>query len=307
MSGAEIFFVVAAIASILAIPLAIYLSRRSQRQKVLVYRSYLGRLPLLSARSLRDYRLSVVFEPEGGPEERIQAGYVHFLGFANLGKEPIRRADIAPANPLRLEVTGARVLDIALEAVHRTVSDIAIQDASSDSGESSVAIDFDFLDFRDGGLVRVLTTSPPDEIRLAGDIVGMPNGVVNANNVRRNSLLSKIGTGLVLALFAAALVMMPIVVWLVTGSWSDTWILAIPFVAILFATSIAILVNLTVWPKGPQLPHELLPRFRNAPGPIYWEDMYFRSGPITFEVDQSGPALDESGSQVASGSGGEPA
>ncbi len=286
LSAAGLFFVIAGAASIVAIPLTVWAARRSQKRKLLVYRPYMSRLPLLSERSLRDYKLSVVFQPEGEAEERIPAGYVHFVGFANLGREPIWRAEIAPANPLRLEVKGARVLDVALEAVHRPVSNIRVDpELVVDDVLTSAGIDFDFLDFKDGGLIRILTTERPTAVALNGDIVGMPTGIVNAQDSQPGSLLSKIGTGLVIALFVIALGTTPVVVRLGSGSWSDSWILVLPFVAILLPTLIAVLVNVTVWPKGPQLPHELLPRFRHIPPPMYFDEIYMRGG-VTFEIDR---------------------
>src|SRR5438128_241706 len=161
MTTLEAFGLVGGVASVLSIPLAIFYARsRIQREKLLAYDRGISHLPLVSARSLAAYKLSVVFEQEGGDEERITSAYVHFLRLANFGREPIRREDIAPHSPLRIEVHGARVLEVALEAVRRPVCNISVQreaPAELEAEAETATVEFDFLDHLDGGVFRILT------------------------------------------------------------------------------------------------------------------------------------------------------
>jgi hypothetical protein len=88
------------VVSVAGLLCAIYYARKSRRVKMLVYDTSWS-VPLATAQSPEDeYSLSVIFRRKGEAEERIANAHVRFLRFANLGKEPIRRSDIAPANPL---------------------------------------------------------------------------------------------------------------------------------------------------------------------------------------------------------------
>jgi hypothetical protein len=263
MSALEAFLLVAAVASIVAVPLAIYYARRqAERQKLLAYDGGITRLPLISPRSLAEYKLSVVYQPEGGEEERISGAYVHFLRFANFGREPIRREDIAPHNRLRIEVRGARVLDFTLEAVRRTVNNISVEaDIPFEDDIYEATIDFDFLDYRDGALVRLVTTSRPSNIALVGDVIGMPGGVKRAAEVGRRSFWTWAGGALSTGALLAGLASTAFVFRWVTGAWVNVWLLTTPIVALIVTLVIIVVVSETIWPKsGLQFPRELVPR-----------------------------------------------
>ena len=267
MSLAAAFGYIAGVASLAAIPLAIYYARRQgQKQKLLAYLPGISRLPLVSARSLSAYRLSVVYTREGAKDERIDGAFVHFLRFANFGREPIRREDIAPHNRLRIEVTGTRVLDFAVEAVRRPVCAIRVDQDMPVDGAEEATVDFDFLDYLDGAVVRVLTTSAPERIELVGDIVGMPQGIARADEVRRRSFLGWVGGALSVISIVGVLALTALIFHWVTGSWSNVWLLALPLVALLLLLVSIIVVSETVWPKsGLQFPKELAKRFRGMP------------------------------------------
>src|SRR5204862_4673304 len=116
--------VAAGIATFVGIVLAIYYGRREgRRRKLLAYHATVSPFPLASSRSLDAYNLSLVYEPREGLRREIDDAYVHYLRFVNFGAEAVRRADIAPANPLRVEVEGAEVLDATVGCPARRVSD----------------------------------------------------------------------------------------------------------------------------------------------------------------------------------------
>src|SRR4051794_24500806 len=88
-------------------------ARRSRRMKLLTFEQS-PPFPLATARGhSTDYELSIHYKSDAG-DEVVEAAFVSYLQFANFGREPIRREDIAPSNPLRVEITGGRVLDISL-------------------------------------------------------------------------------------------------------------------------------------------------------------------------------------------------
>jgi hypothetical protein len=283
MSAIEAFLLVAAVASIVAVPLAIYYARRqAERQKLLAYDSGITRLPLISQRSLTAYQLSVVYQPEGGDEERISDAYVHFLRFANFGREAIRRDDIAPHNRLRIEVRDARVLDFTVEAVRRSVSNISVEADIPFGDFYEATVDFDFLDYRDGALVRVVTTSRPSDIVLRGDVIGMPGGVKRASDIGRRPFWTWVGGMLSTAVLLSTLASTPFVFRWVTGGWANVWLLALPIVALIVPAIVIAFVGATIWPKqGLQFPRELIPRRGPFPSHVYMSGG--EVGPVWFD------------------------
>lgn len=264
LTALQAFGLVAGAASIIGLALAIvYAGRAAERSKALVYEAQLSPFPLASAKSLADYNLSVVFRATTGKEERIEDAYLQYLRLANLGREPIRRGDIAPANPLRLQVEGARILDISLEAVHREVSNLTLGPLKVSGDTATVAVTFDFLDFQDGALIKILTSEVPDSASVVGDIVGMPDGIKTAAELSKRNLSGIVGGAVSFIFYLSALALTPFTFRWVTGSWENVWILVLPFVALIVPGVIIAVVGSTIWPKGkPTFPRELIGRRR---------------------------------------------
>lgn len=247
---------------------AIVDNRRNRRVKALGYEDT-GPFPLATAsRHEQDYELTIHYRAgPAGEDEVIEAAYVTYLRFANFGKEPIRKQDIAPANPLRVQVSGVRVLDISLAGVRREVAQISLGELDLREEKACVALSFDFLDQEDGGLIRILSTDQKDQdIELVGDIIGMPTGVFRTDKpIRASERWGKVGVGLFLAVQVAAMVLAAYVVKLVTGDWMDAWLLLLPIGVIIGPGLLALIVSETVWPnrtKAVQYPQELaLPRW----------------------------------------------
>lgn len=113
MDTLEAIGLIGGIASIAGFVYALYYARTTSRRKDLLY-EVTPAVPLATALSPDDeYSLSIRYRRRGAAEEVIESAYLRFVRVANFGREPIRKVDIAPANPLRLEVKGARVLDIS--------------------------------------------------------------------------------------------------------------------------------------------------------------------------------------------------
>lgn len=175
MDAPAIIALVAGAASIIGLVYAVLAWQRERtRRKQLVFHR-IGGPPLARSRSLGDYRLQVLFEREG-VSEKIDTAYVSYALIANLGREPIRREDIAPANPLEIEVRGATVLTVEIEKQTRSVCSLVLGETSGSEEVSVTPISFDFLDQHDGALIRVLTDGRPDDLDLTGDVIGMPGG-----------------------------------------------------------------------------------------------------------------------------------
>ena len=179
MNALELFGVISGIASIIGLIYAVYYAKQSKKQKLLAYdRS--APLPLATALSPeKDYKMQILFQRGDSQEQRLQGVHVFFLRFANFGTEPIRKDDIAPGNKLRVEIEGTKVLDIGLTSVSRNVCNITISPAE----EKGAFLTFDFLDFKDGALLKILTEGRPEKARLLGDIIGMPQGIKTTDSL----------------------------------------------------------------------------------------------------------------------------
>lgn len=232
---------------------AFFDARRDRRVKMLGF-SRVWPIPLATATSLeRGYQLSIHYQAPGmTAAEEVEAAYASHLRFANFGKEPIRRDDIASASPLRVEVEGGRVLDISLASARRDVARITVGRPSIEDDRASAEITFDFLDYRDGAVVTILSTNPDIRARLLGDIIGMPGGIIDCDVPSARGFWSKLGVALVVAGEIAAFAGVAYVTKLVAGSWTDVWILALPIVAFFVPLFIALTVSETIWPSRPR-------------------------------------------------------
>jgi hypothetical protein len=285
------FGIVAGIATFAGIGLAIYYGRREgSRQKILGYEGSISPIPVASSASLESYDLEVVFKPRGQPPRNIDTAFAHYLRFANFGREPIRREDFAPANPLRVVVDGTEVLDARVEATRRDVNRIELGRITAEESSASIAVTFDFLDYLDGAVVRLLTTSRPNSVEMAGDIIGMPGGIKTTSELRgRRSLWGPLGVVLAILFEVATLALCVFAFHWIVGEWGTAWILILPIVALIAPFLISLFVGDTVWPKpGPHFPAELRRRLPFGRYPMPHDTMVYideRYGPIEASVE----------------------
>ncbi|HYG09842.1 MAG TPA: hypothetical protein VD835_07715 [Pyrinomonadaceae bacterium] len=166
------------LASVMGLIYAWVVARRSDRKKKLTYDV---NYPLELASVLPDrieHRLSITYERVGAEPVNIKGAYLWLITLGNLGKEPIRREDIAPSDRLRVVIRNAKVLDIAKAGITREVInfDVVPFEEKADGLAESI-ISFDFLDYRDAASIRVLTDSAEARITVQGTIIGMPEGI----------------------------------------------------------------------------------------------------------------------------------
>lgn len=194
--------VVTIVVGVAAIIITIYYGRRGQRKKLMVYEVS---QPIALARTFSpegDYKISILFERKGSIEEKIESVYTTFLKFANLGRGPIRGEDIARSNPLRVSVKDVRVLDIQLAEITRGVNNVCLKDPVFEKEQASAYVDFDYLDYQDGALVKIVSVGEAGHISLEGDIIGMPEGINNVGEIKTKAkptftsgVLSSLGFG----------------------------------------------------------------------------------------------------------------
>src|SRR4030042_2956046 len=188
MNIPEIIVIFFGITGIIGLAYTVYYGKKALKKKLLVYENSIAS-PLAQAFSPEnDYKLSVLFQRKGADEERIESVYTTFLKFANLGKESIRGNDITPANPVKINIEGTRTLDIQIAGITRKVNSVSLRSQVIEQERASAEVYFDFLDNKDGALIKVLTVGNKGKISLSGDIIGMPEGIKNAGGTSGSSL-----------------------------------------------------------------------------------------------------------------------
>lgn len=224
--------ILSVVASVIGI-YGVYWAIIRERKKLFAFEVSRGLAVASTSRIGGDYELSVHFKLKGGAEERIEGAYLQFVRFANLGRESVRAADNAPANPLRLVVAGARVLDIALVDQKREVNQVKLSPPKlSDSGGETF-ISFDYLDQGDGALVRVLTAGQADLIEIRGDVIDMPGGIVCTSPEGGGETAMRIGVFLFLAAEIALFGLTAWIFYKATGTWANALLLPLPLLALL--------------------------------------------------------------------------
>ncbi len=237
-----------------------------------------------------DYRLSIHFTPPDGVEEEVDGAFVQFVRFANLGREAITSADIAPASPLRIEVDGARVLDISLADVSRSVCQIRLGDPELAGSTGSAVINFDFLDHHDGGLVRILTAGEAEEIEILGDVIGMPAGIVTTAQSPSSDLSFNLAFAIVLIAELSLFGLVVLIFRNAFGGWRDVWILALPACAFLLPlVGLGIVGESSTWVRRSHWLRRGYPRFK-YPSDFPYRGRIFDLPVAPWELEMSSPS-----------------
>jgi hypothetical protein len=224
------------------IAIAFYTYKRTKREKKLAYEA-MPPIPIAEVVSRTgDHELSVLYEKEGEPPRKLQRAVIHFVRFANFGNEPIRESDVPEDDPLRIEVEGAEILDVSLVASTRDVCAIAIRDLHSYEARAEASIVFSFLDYRDGGLIQVITDEVAAEITMAGTIVGMPKGLFQAEEVGKTAGISGWGCVPPILFQLLAIAAVPLLYRRISGTWDNVDLLLLPVAALLIPFALTLMV-----------------------------------------------------------------
>jgi hypothetical protein len=264
MGISEIVAIFFGIIGIIGIVYTVYYGKKALKKKLLVYQNSVA-IPLAQAFSPEaDYKLSVLFQRKGSGEERIKSVYTTFLKFANLGKESIRGNDIAPTNPIKINIEGARTLDIQIAGITREVNNMSLRNQVMEQERASAEVYFDFLDNKDGALIKVLTVGNKGKISLSGDIIGMPEGIKNIEDASGSSLegTSISGWAAAIAMIIAFSLMVLIFYWVI-GSWTKVWLIVVPFIVLILVIAGSVIIHsLFVTRRRPSFPKSLdLPKW----------------------------------------------
>jgi hypothetical protein len=238
-----------------------------------------SRRPRISAKEFRP--ITITYTGTLGPEP-IDVLHENHLIFANLGKQSIKRQDIAPKNPLKVVVEGCRVLDISIDAATREVIQASVGEYTSEApGVTTAPVTFDYLDHQDGARIRVYSTGAPTKVALKGDIIEMPHGIGEVGLRQHRPFLDRIGRAAALLLCSGALVMAALVYRWITETWANVWLLAVPIVFFLASLTVIAIVAMTIWPEPQRkFPESLVPAYAT----LLPEDL-FDPAELKFEVN----------------------
>jgi hypothetical protein len=245
----EVFSVVLGVVGVVGIVYTVYYGRRSQKKKLMVYE--VSR-PIVLAQAFSpedDYKLSVLLERKGSTTEKIDSVYTTFLKFANLGKETIRGNDIAPANPLRVTAEGSRILDMRVAGITRKVNNVVLRNQVMDVERASAYVDFDFLDYQDGALVKILSVRRRGNISLEGDIIGMPEGIKNIEEIHPGSKTRDISAWWLLGGLIVAVFLSGFIFYKVIGDWRSAWLMIVPLGLVAAVVALLLLIEDPPWSK----------------------------------------------------------
>lgn len=260
----EIVAMVFGIIGIIGIVYTVYYGKKTLKKKLLAYENSMA-IPLAQAFSPEaDYKLSVLFQRKGSGEERIESVYTTFLKFASLGKESIRGNDIAPASPIKINIEGTRTLDIQIAGITRKVNNVSLRNQVMEQERASAEVYFDFLDNKDGALIKVLTVGNKGKISLSGDIIGMPEGIKSVEDASSSSLegVSLSGWAAVIAMIIAFSLMALFFYWVI-GSWTKVWLIVVPFIVLIVVIAGSFFIHSWFVTRGrPSFPKSLdLPKW----------------------------------------------
>src|SRR6266513_1618212 len=99
------FIVVTGVASLLGLAVAV----RTHDVRRFLVAEWTAGVAVASVFSHRaDDQMWLMYQARGGDPIRIRGAFLFFVRIANLGGTSVRRADLAPADPLRIVVRGGR-------------------------------------------------------------------------------------------------------------------------------------------------------------------------------------------------------
>ena len=152
---------------------------------------------------------------------------------------------------------------------------------------------FDFLDYKDGALIKILTVGNKGKISLSGDIIGMPEGIKNIEETSGSKSETNIPGWVVGIGFLAVMASSAFIYYWVTSSWNYVWLIMVPWgVLIFFIVLIAIVT--WAWPSGrPSFPKSLdLPKWCRH-FPLYPTGMMRRTELLEMRLEEKVKEVEE--------------
>jgi len=239
---------------------AIYVRRKSNLEKKLIYET----IPPVSVaeviKSKGAYSLRVVYDRPDDKPVYIENAYMQLIRFANFGRIPITKSDLAKTDKLRIEIQHGTVLDISLSSVTRSACQIELRKPTKIGDTVAVEIDFEFLDHLDGGLIQILSDTKNLKTTFRGTIVGMSEGIQETTISSDGVEVPNWGCAIGILLEIGALSSVIYAYQSITGSWNNVWLLALPIAALVVPLVLFFLVVTLILSRDKfKFPKQLLP------------------------------------------------
>ena len=159
--GLQVLGAVAAVATLIGLAYAVYVRRAQLRQKQLTY-SVSRAIPLAAPPPQApgfDLRLEHI-DPETHRPTEIESAYLRYLRLINAGREPVRRDDLPHIDAPTVIVDGTTTLNIGLVKQTRPANDVQLGALERPNDvTASRNITFEYLNYRDGAVIQILTTT----------------------------------------------------------------------------------------------------------------------------------------------------
>lgn len=209
------------------------------------------------------YSLRVVYEqPEAAPIY-VEHAFAQFLRFTNFGRVPIKKPDLADVDALRIEITGGNVLAATLVSETRNACNIVLHPLKTDVNEdiTTIHLEFDFLDFQDGGIIQILTGREYFKTSLKGTIIGMPDGITKIE-IPESTELPQLGWALVIVSFLVAFGATFWAFRYITGEWAHSWVMFLPLASLIVPLGCLVLLMSLLEPRKKfEFPKQLFPPY----------------------------------------------
>ena len=106
--------IIGATLTLMSLLYAVYVTRRSRQEKLLVY-DLLEPAPIAYAVSKESgHSIKLIYQKPDKAPESVDSVFIQYLRFINFGRVPIKKDDSAINDPIRIEISGGKVLDISI-------------------------------------------------------------------------------------------------------------------------------------------------------------------------------------------------
>jgi len=162
---------------VLGLVASAYFYFRSKEMPKPVWRT--GRIPLIGSNtSLLPAAVDVRYH-----DVSVQSLSKTYIAFWNAGRKTIPGSDIVRGDPIRFRFAGeCKVLDTRIIRRSREVNQAVLT-----HHDDEVQLDFDFLDPKDGIILEVVHTGIGIDVKCAGTIRGIPQGIKRVGPTRKSS------------------------------------------------------------------------------------------------------------------------
>jgi hypothetical protein len=243
----DILAVTGFIITVASLGYAVYVKRVTQREKRLVYEVL---KPISIAEVINGssgYSLKVIYQQRGQEDVYVDKAFLYYLRILNTGKEAIKKEDIPKGDPLTLVLTNEKILDVALVNTTNETCRVSLDNGERFHTRSTITLSFDFLDYQDGMLIRVISYGNKLNISLTGTVIGMPGGAIRLKEVSVRQEITGLGCIIPIIVTIGLLAYTPFIYNKIMETWDNVWIIFLPIVMLLVSSLLFALAAMIIF------------------------------------------------------------